>query len=93
MLDSDMDIYLVVFDEKSFSLSTELYGDIAEYINDNYVDEKSRQEYEGYRDSYPTEGRQRFSVYNSMAGDHLRHNFLYDYLRNNESADFRHRRE
>ncbi len=41
----DMDIYLVVFDEKSFSLSTELYGDIDEYISDNYVEEKVEEEY------------------------------------------------
>ena len=41
----DMDIYLVVFDEKSFSLSTELYGDIDEYISDNYVEKKVEEEY------------------------------------------------
>ena len=46
---SDMDVYLVVFDEKSASLSSELYGDIDEYINDNYVDEKNQVD---YPDSY-----------------------------------------
>lgn len=45
MSENDMELYLVVFDEKSVSLSAELYGDIDEYINDNYVDEKSREEY------------------------------------------------
>jgi len=45
MLESDMEVYLVVFDEKSVSLSSELYGDIDEYINDNYVDEKNQEEY------------------------------------------------
>ncbi len=40
MSDHDPELYLVVFDKKSFSLSTELYGDIDEYINDNYVEEK-----------------------------------------------------
>ncbi len=45
MSGSDMDVYLVVFDEKSVSISSELYGDIDEYINDNYVDEKNRVEY------------------------------------------------
>ena len=44
MSESDMDVYLVVFDEKSVSLSAELYGDIDEYINDNYVDEKNQEE-------------------------------------------------
>ena len=46
---SDMDVYLVVFDEKSVFLSSELYGDIDEYINDNYVEEKNQEE---YPDSY-----------------------------------------
>ncbi|MCR5772414.1 MAG: macro domain-containing protein [Butyrivibrio sp.] len=45
MSESDMDVYLVVFDEKSVSLSSEFYGDIDEYINDNYVDEKNQEEY------------------------------------------------
>ena len=37
-------LYLVVFDEKSFNLSSELYGDIDAYINDNYVEEKAKEE-------------------------------------------------
>lgn len=45
MSDHDMDVYLVVSDEKSVALSTELYGDIDEYINDNYVVEKTEEEY------------------------------------------------
>lgn len=49
MSESDMDVYLVVFDEKSVSLSSELYGDIDEYINENYVEEKNQEE---YTDSY-----------------------------------------
>ncbi|MCR5784880.1 MAG: macro domain-containing protein [Eubacterium sp.] len=47
MSENDMEVYLVVFDEKSVSLSSELYGDIDEYINDNYVEEKNIDEYEG----------------------------------------------
>ncbi|MBP5152772.1 MAG: macro domain-containing protein [Lachnospiraceae bacterium] len=43
--DNEMEIYLVVFDEKSFALSAELYGDIDEYINDNYVEIQSEREY------------------------------------------------
>ena len=43
--ENDMELYLVVFDEKSFSLSSELYGDIDAYINDNYVEEKTEAEY------------------------------------------------
>ncbi len=45
MADHDLELYLVVFDEKSFALSSELYGDIDAYINDNYVEEKVKEEY------------------------------------------------
>ena len=45
MSEHELELYLVVFDEKSFSLSSELYGDIDEYINDNYVEEKTVEEY------------------------------------------------
>lgn len=45
MNDHDMELYLVVFDEKSFALSAEFYGDIDEYINDNYVEKKAKTEY------------------------------------------------
>ena len=52
MSDHDMELYLVVFDEKAFSLSSELYGDIESYISDNYVEEKSQEE---YADEIPAE--------------------------------------
>ncbi len=42
----DIDLYLVVFDEESVNLSSELFGDIDEYINNNYVEEKSVEEYD-----------------------------------------------
>ena len=47
MADHDLSLFLVVFDEKSFSLSAELYGDIDTYINDHYVEEKVKEEYFG----------------------------------------------
>lgn len=56
MSGNDMDVYLVVFDEKSVSLSSELYGDIDEYISDNYVEEKNQEE---YPDSYGRTERER----------------------------------
>ena len=40
----DMEIFLVVFDRKAFSLSAELYGDIDAYINDNYAAEQEVEE-------------------------------------------------
>lgn len=46
--DYDIEIYLVVFDDKSYLLSSELYGDIDSYINDNYVEEKTSSEYHKY---------------------------------------------
>ena len=49
MPENDIELYLVVFDEKSYFLSTELYGDIDEYINKHYVEEKISEE---YSDSY-----------------------------------------
>lgn len=49
MSDHDLELYLVVFDEKSFSLSSELYGDIDEYINNNYVEEKAAEEYQTFQ--------------------------------------------
>lgn len=36
----ELELYLVVFDEKSFLLSKEFYSDIEDYINDNYVDDR-----------------------------------------------------
>lgn len=37
--DNELDVYLVIYDKNSYSIGKELYGDITEYINDNYVDE------------------------------------------------------
>lgn len=57
MSDQDIELYLVVFDERSFSLSSELYGDIESYISDNYVEEKAQEEYGDFdlADSAPSE--------------------------------------
>lgn len=40
LLENEMDIYLVVFDKKSTSLSEKLFSDVRQYIDDNYVAEK-----------------------------------------------------
>ena len=65
----DMEIYLVVFDEKSFSLSSELYGDIDSYISGNYVAEIQEEE---YAPSAP----QRFSDHFFKKGDPAGHMFF-----------------
>ncbi|MFS0777667.1 macro domain-containing protein [Neobacillus sp. 3P2-tot-E-2] len=39
LLESDMKVYLVVFDKKSFGLSQKLFATINEYIDEHYVEE------------------------------------------------------
>ena len=41
LLENDMTVYIVIFDRKAYQISGKLYVDIAEYIDDNYVDEHS----------------------------------------------------
>ena len=38
LLHSDMTVYLVIFDRKAYQISGKLFADIAEYIDDHYVD-------------------------------------------------------
>ena len=37
--ENDMTVYLVIFDRKAYQISGELFTDIAEYIDDHYVEE------------------------------------------------------
>lgn len=46
LIDSDMEITLVVFDEKSFVLSDKIFAGVETYIDDNYVTQKVYEEYE-----------------------------------------------
>ena len=39
LLANDMTVYIVIFDKKAYQISEKLFSDIAEYIDDNYVDE------------------------------------------------------
>ena len=41
LFENDMTVYIVIFDKKAYQISGKLYADIAEYIDDNYVDEHS----------------------------------------------------
>lgn len=45
LLSHEMDIVLVVFDERSTSLGGKLYPDLKAYIDRHYVDEKRKEEY------------------------------------------------
>lgn len=39
LFDNEMTVYIVVFDKSAYQISEELFDDVAEYIDDNYVDE------------------------------------------------------
>lgn len=39
LFDNDMTVYIVIFDNAAYQISEKLFNDIAEYIDDNYVDE------------------------------------------------------
>lgn len=39
LLENEMTVYIVIFDKKAYQISEKLFSDIAEYIDDNYVDE------------------------------------------------------
>ena len=40
LLKNDITVYIVVFDKASYKISEKLFSDIAEYIDDNYVDDQ-----------------------------------------------------
>jgi len=40
LMESDMDVSLVVFDKKAFEISGDLLGEVKAFINENYVDEQ-----------------------------------------------------
>lgn len=41
LFENEMLVYLVVFDKNAFEISEKLFCDVAEYIDDNYVDENA----------------------------------------------------
>ena len=38
LLENEMTVYIVIFDRKAYQISSKLFADIAEYIDDHYVD-------------------------------------------------------
>ena len=50
LLNHNIMIYLVVFDDKTTALGGRIYPDLEEYIDQNYVVEKSKQEYDDFID-------------------------------------------
>lgn len=53
LLENEMKVYIVIFDKATYKISEKLFSDIAEYIDDNYVDEHTDYSRERSRMNYP----------------------------------------
>ena len=53
LLENDMTVYIVIFDKATYKISEKLFSDIAEYIDDNYVDEHTDYRRESMRMNAP----------------------------------------
>ena len=53
LLNNEMKVYIVIFDKAAYKISEKLFSDIAEYIDDNYVDEHTDYRRESSRMNYP----------------------------------------
>ena len=53
LLENEMKVYIVIFDKAAYKISEKLFSDIAEYIDDNYVDEHTAYRRERSRMNYP----------------------------------------
>ena len=53
LLENEMKVYIVIFDKAAYKISEKLFSDIAEYIDDNYVDEHTDYDRERRRMNYP----------------------------------------
>ena len=58
LFDNEMLVYLVVYDKKAFEISEKLFCDVAEYIDDNYVDENTI----GRFRNYPQKTSRRYDI-------------------------------
>ena len=45
LLENDMKVYLVVYDEETLSISEKLFSSVKQYIDDNYIDEQETEKY------------------------------------------------
>ena len=66
LLGSDMTVYLVIFDRAAYQISGKLFADIAEYIDDHYVDAHTNIRRERLRGSFDLQS-QPLSVYEDAA--------------------------
>ena len=53
LLENEMTVYIVIFDKAAYKISEKLFSDIAEYIDDNYVDEHTDYRRESIRMNVP----------------------------------------
>lgn len=53
LLENEMKVYIVIFDMAAYKISEKLFSDIAEYIDDNYVDEHTDYRRESTRMNAP----------------------------------------
>lgn len=53
LLENDITVYIVIFDKAAYKISEKLFTDIAEYIDDNYVDEYTDYRRESMRLNMP----------------------------------------
>ncbi len=53
LLDNEMKVYIVIFDKSAYKISEKLFSDIAEYIDDNYVDQHTDYRRESIRMNVP----------------------------------------
>lgn len=53
LLENEMMVYIVIFDKAAYKISEKLFSDIAEYIDDNYVDEHADYRRESIRMNAP----------------------------------------
>lgn len=53
LLENEMTVYIVIFDKKAYQISEKLFSDIAEYIDDRYVDAHTDYRWERMRRNAP----------------------------------------
>ena len=53
LLENEMKVYIVIFDKAAYKISEKLFSDIAEYIDDNYVDKHADYRRESMRMNMP----------------------------------------
>ena len=66
LLENEMTVYIVIFDRKAYQISGKLFADIAEYIDDHYVDAHTDTRRERLRGSFGLQS-QPLSVYEDAA--------------------------